>query len=196
MQRLFLTCLSLPASIATRPFMSALDEILKALLPTKPSRWAAAGTIALAAGSFGAPEIFATLGAPVPGQADLLLRWAATATVLWVGTLVVLVLVLRYLRKISLNPNSAFLQRVTLDRGEPLLSILATIARNHSQEMETTPRVMAAALAIDENVVLAHMRKYHNEQYMTFRTGGLQPGVETPFFLSPKAWERVTIARA
>lgn len=176
--------------------MSTLDEILKLSLPTRLSRWISAGTIALAVTSFGVPEIIVKMGTPIPTRADLLLRIAAATTVLFVGTFVVLVLVLRYLREVKLNPKSAFLQQINLDRGEPLLSILAVIARNYSQEMETTPKAIAAELAIDENVVLAHMRKYHNEQYITYRSGGAEPTIDTPFFLNAKAWKCITVAKA
>ena len=176
--------------------MSALDEILKATLPTRASRWVAAGTLALAATSIGLPDVLARLGVPVSTQTGLLVRAVSASTFLFVGTFIVLVLVLRHLREVKLNPKSASLQRVILDRGEPLLSILALIARNHSQEIPATPKLIAAELGLDENIVLAHMRKYHNEQYMTFQTGGSEPKVDTPFFLSAKAWKCITIAIA
>jgi len=48
---------------------------------------------------------------------------------------------------------------------------------------------------MDEGVVLAHLWKYHNEQYITFRSGGAQPSLDTTFFLSPKAWECITVAK-
>lgn len=87
-------------------------------------------------------------------------------------------------------------ESIIVDRGEPLLSILALIAKNHSQEIPATPKLIAAELGLDENIVLAYMWKYHNEQYMTFRTGGAKPTVETPFFLSEKAWKCITVAKA
>lgn len=97
---------------------------------------------------------------------------------------------------ITLNPESTSLEKIILDPGEPLVSILAVIAKNHSQEIPATPKLIATELGLDENVVLAHMRKYHNEQYMTFRTEGAVPKVDTPFFLSAKAWKSIAIVKA
>ena len=46
------------------------------------------------------------------------------------------------------------------------------IAKYHSQEIPATPSRIAQDLGIDPEIILAHMWKYHNEQFMTFRNGG------------------------
>lgn len=81
-------------------------------------------------------------------------------------------------------------------KDETLHKILPLIAKYHSQEIPATPRKLAKELEIDEGIMLAHLWKYHNEQYMTFRTGGKQPDLDTSFFLSPKAWELIKIVKA
>lgn len=66
-------------------------------------------------------------------------------------------------------------------------NILALIAKYHSQNDTATPKRIAADLSLDPEVTLAHMWKYHNEQFITFANGGKKPDVNTPFFLSPSA---------
>jgi len=146
--------------------------------------------------SFGAPETLAKFGVRVSMQTDLLVRIACVFATLFIGTFVVLVLVLRHLRAVKPNSKkSTSPETIILDRGEPLLSILALIAKNRSQEIPATPKRIAAELRLDQNIVLAHMRKYHNEQYMSFQTGGAEPTIDTPFFLSAKAWKCIAVAQ-
>lgn len=85
---------------------------------------------------------------------------------------------------------------ITLDPGDPLLSILSLVAKYHSQEEKATPLRIAKELGLDPEIVLAHMWKYHNEQYMTFRNDGKRPSLDTPFFLSPKAWNVIRVVKA
>jgi hypothetical protein len=75
-------------------------------------------------------------------------------------------------------------------------NILALIAKYHSQEIQATPKRIAADLGLDPEITLTHMWKHHNEQFITFRNGDKKPELDTPFFLSPKAWEHITIVRA
>ena len=75
-------------------------------------------------------------------------------------------------------------------------SILTLIAKYHSQNDAATPKRIAADLTLDPEVTLAHMWKYHNEQFITFTNGGRKPDVNTPFFLSPNAWQHIKVVRA
>jgi len=76
-----------------------------------------------------------------------------------------------------------------------LYEILASIAKYRSQNLDATPKRIATDLALDPDIVLAHMWKYHNEQFITFNSGGAEPDINTSFFLSPKAWEFIAIGR-
>ena len=114
------------------------------------------------------------------------------------GTLLVLVLVLHHHRRVrerDISNEADPVNAIEIDRADPLLAILAVIARNYSQELPTTPRTIAAEIKMNEDIVLAFMWKYHNEQYMTFRSGGAAPTVNTSFFLSPKAWDCIKVAK-
>ena len=71
--------------------------------------------------------------------------------------------------------------------------ILALIAKYHSQEIPATPRRIATDLGLDPEITLAHMWKYHNEQFISFRNDGKRPELDTLFFLSPKAWEHIKV---
>ena len=75
-----------------------------------------------------------------------------------------------------------------------LSEILRSIAKYHSQELPATPERIAKDINRDPEITLAYMWKYHNDQYITFRTGGDKPGIKTPFFLSPKALEKIEIS--
>ncbi len=176
--------------------MSALDDELKYWLPTKGARLTATGTLALAFAAFGLPEALPKFGIPFPGVGALAVI-AAPALVLAVGSLVVLVLVLHHYRHPQALAGSSRTdtRAFEFDRADPLVSLLAVIAKNYSQELPTTPRQIAKDTGMDEGIVLAHLWKYHNEQYVTFRSGGAQPSLDTTFFLSPKAWECITVAK-
>lgn len=72
-------------------------------------------------------------------------------------------------------------------------SILAFVAKYHSQNIEATPTRIAVDLSLDPEVTLAYMWKYHNEQFITFTNGGKKPDLDTPFFLSPNAWHHIKV---
>lgn len=82
-------------------------------------------------------------------------------------------------------------------QGEDILhKVLALVAELHSQNIPATPARVAETLGMDPGITLAHMWKYHNEQFITFANGGRQPDESTAFFLSPKAWQHIRIVRA
>lgn len=88
------------------------------------------------------------------------------------------------------NPKSS---HRTNNNNFPFDEILIAIAKYHSQEIPATPKLIAKDIDLDPEITLAYMWRYHNEQFMTFRSGGAKPGVETPFFLSPMAMEHIKI---
>jgi hypothetical protein len=177
--------------------MSAFDDELKDWLPTRGARLTATVTVALVFAAFGLPEALSKLGISFPSVGGALAVIAAPALVLAFGSLVVLLLVLRHYRQRQEVGGSILTstRSIELDRADPLASLLAVIAKNYSLELPTTPRHIAKETGMDEGVVLAHLWKYHNEQYVTFRSGGAQPSLDTTYFLSPKAWECITVAK-
>lgn len=82
------------------------------------------------------------------------------------------------------------------DSSDILHNVIALIAIYQSQEIPTTPSRLANDLNIDQEIMLAHLWKYHNEQYMTFRNDGKRPDLNTAFFLCTKAWELIRIIKA
>ncbi|MBN1931192.1 MAG: hypothetical protein JW786_06245 [Desulfobacterales bacterium] len=80
-------------------------------------------------------------------------------------------------------------------KDEILHKILSLIAKYNSQSITATPKRIAKDLDIDQDIILAYMWEYHNEQFITFNSGGVKPGIETPFFLSPKALETIDIVK-
>ena len=74
--------------------------------------------------------------------------------------------------------------------------ILSLVAQYHSQEVPATPVRIARDLQLEASDILLHLNKYHDQQLVTFRNDGRKPELETGFFLSPKAWEHITIVRA
>ena len=61
----------------------------------------------------------------------------------------------------------------------------------HSQEIPATPKLFSQNINLDPEITLAYMWRYHNEQFMTFRTGGKKLGAETALFLSIMAMEHI-----
>jgi hypothetical protein len=83
----------------------------------------------------------------------------------------------------------------TNHNNSPFHEILTAIAKFHSQEIPATPKLIAEDIGLDPEITLAYMWKYHNEQFISFRAGGKKPGINTPFFLSPKALEEIDIVK-
>lgn len=177
--------------------MNVWESILEEWLPTKWSRIIAASSVTLAGPAFFFPEFLHKLGIQISDNAELLLRISTPAVLLLVGIFVVLALVVRHSRSTGPAPyKNQDLQEITLDRADPLLSILSLVAKYHSQEEKATPKRIATDLGLDPEIALAHMWKYHNDQFLTFRNDGKKPGLDTPFFLSPKAWDIIKVVKA
>ncbi len=84
----------------------------------------------------------------------------------------------------------------TKDSKFPFHEILTSVAEYNSQKIPATPKLIANDIGLDPEITLAYMWKYHNEQYISFRSGGSKPGINTPFFLSPKAMTQIKIIKA
>lgn len=177
--------------------MNLWESILDEWLPTKWARGAAAASVTLAGSAFFLPEFMQKISIPFSEAAGLLIRISAPIAVLCVGLFAVLALVVQHSRSSKSSPaENQDSEGIVLDRADPLLSILSLVARYHSQEEKATPRRIAAELGLDPEITLAHMWKYHNDQYITFRTGGKRPELDTSFFLSPKAWHVIKVVKA
>jgi fumarate reductase subunit C len=73
-------------------------------------------------------------------------------------------------------------------------SIFLQILKLRGLNQIASPQNIALEINQDPDIVLAHLWKLHNEQYVTFQTGGLKPTVDTDFFLSPKAFEIINLS--
>lgn len=177
--------------------MSVLDEVLEQWLPVRSARWVAAVTVPIILASFGLPEFLERFDIAFTREGKLFVRIVAPLTASLIGALILLVLVLRHLHtQAPFDPKGLNSNEIILNRAEPLSSILASIAKYHSQEIPATPRRIASDLEMNPEIVLAFMWKYHNEQFVTFRNGGNRPELDTPFILSPKAWDAIKIIEA
>lgn len=72
-------------------------------------------------------------------------------------------------------------------------SILLHILKLRGLKQIASPKNIANQMKQDPGIILAHLRKLHSEQFVTFITGGLPPTLDTDFFLSPKAFEIIKI---
>ncbi len=161
--------------------MNLWESLLEEWLPTTWSRRIAAASVALTGSAFFLPEFLEKLGFLFSEPITLLIRIAAPLAIVGVGLFGVLTLVVQHSHSPK-SPIKGHSQDIILDRGEPLLSILSLIAKYHSQEEKATPIRIASDLGLDPEITLAHMRKYHDEQYITFRNDGRRPELDTSFF--------------
>lgn len=72
-------------------------------------------------------------------------------------------------------------------------SILLHILKLRGLNQIASPQNIANQMKQDSGIILAHLWKLHNEQFVTFITGGLPPTLDTDFFLSDKAFEIIKI---
>lgn len=74
-------------------------------------------------------------------------------------------------------------------------SILLNILKFRGLNQIASPKNIATQMEQDTGIILAHLNKLHNDQYVTYQTGGLPPTAATDFFLSPKAFEIIRIEK-
>ncbi|RZB30519.1 MAG: hypothetical protein SRB1_02799 [Desulfobacteraceae bacterium Eth-SRB1] len=72
-------------------------------------------------------------------------------------------------------------------------SILLQTLKLRGLNKIASPQNIATQIKQDTEIVFAHLKKLHNDQYVTFQTGGNPPTSDTDFFLSPKAFEIITL---
>jgi hypothetical protein len=73
-------------------------------------------------------------------------------------------------------------------------SILLHILKLRGLNQVASPKNIAAKMNQDPDIILAHLRKLHSEQFVTFITGGLPPTLDTDFFFGDdKAFEIIKI---
>jgi hypothetical protein len=72
-------------------------------------------------------------------------------------------------------------------------TILLHILKLRGLNQIASPQNIATQMNQDAGIILAHLNKLHNDQFVTFQTGGLPPTPDTEFFLSPKAFEIINI---
>ena len=72
-------------------------------------------------------------------------------------------------------------------------SILLHIMKLRGLNQTASPQNIANQMKQDADIVLGYLKNLHNDQFVTFQTGGLPPTLETNFFLSPKTFEIIDI---
>lgn len=170
--------------------MNMMHSILEEWLPTKWSRLIAASSLSLAVGAIFLPETLKSIGVKISEEVALLIRISLPLALLCFGLLIVLHLVVHHSRSLVLTPSRI----ENLD--DLFIKVLILVAQFHSQEIPATPNLIAKEIGLDPELTLAHMWKYHNEQFITFRSGGAKPDTNTAFFLSPKAWQCIKLIKA
>lgn len=73
-------------------------------------------------------------------------------------------------------------------------SILLQILKLRGLNQIASPKNIAAEINQDVEIIFAHLVKLHNDQYVTFTTGGLPPTHDTDFSLGPKAFEIINLS--
>jgi hypothetical protein len=109
-----------------------------------------------------------------------LIQWGLTTLIIIVGLLAWIVAPLVWREK--LNPQDQFKHSI-------LLHLLKLRGIN---QVASAPNI-AKQMKEDADIVLGYLKKLHNDQFVTFQTGGLPPTLETNFLLSPKAFEIIKI---
>lgn len=174
------------------------DYILESWLPTKLSILIAGSSISLAALAIGLPEFLQKIvGHPLQPEKTMLLRIVVPLTILLIGTFSVLLLVIRHFKAIPKKSDETEPGKNNQTQEEVMLKqIILHILKLRGANEPATPKRIAGLMGQDTGIVFAHMWKLHNDQYMTFQTGGAMPTVDTDFFLSPKAYDIVKLERA
>lgn len=73
-------------------------------------------------------------------------------------------------------------------------TILLQVLKLRGLNQVASPKNIATQMNQDTGIVLAHLNKLHNDQYVTFQTGGSLPTADTDFFLSPKALQIINLS--
>jgi len=157
--------------------------------------------IALAVGSaiwnFDLPKLVPTGTMPPLTQWQLRILLTLILIPMWLLSLLAVTL-FSYKKEIKAKTNKQPDEKIETNKKENLedqfnRSILLHILKLRSLNQIASPKNIAAKMKQDAGIILAHLNKLHNDQYVTFQTGGLPPTLDTDFFLSPKAFEIIRI---
>lgn len=77
-----------------------------------------------------------------------------------------------------------------------LFEVLFHILQIKASNGQATPRIFATAIDTNPDRVLSQLKDLHDDQFVTYQSGGLPPTLDTDFFLSPKAFEVIRIEPA
>ena len=72
--------------------------------------------------------------------------------------------------------------------------LFSAILRLRGLNQVASPKNIANKINKDVGIVFAHLKKLHDEQFVTYETGGKSPTQDTDFFLSSKAVKRISLS--
>lgn len=118
--------------------------------------------------------------------------------------LVVLIAVniFRAKKEIKTAPDKQPDDKIEINKKESLddqlnRAILLHVLKLRGTNEIASAKIIADKMKQDSGVILAHLWKLHNDQFVTFlstETGGKPPTPDTNFFLSPKAFEVINLS--
>jgi hypothetical protein len=178
-----------------------LNEILRDFLPTKISRVIVAISLPLVPFSIFLHESLKSIGVDdVEQLARTEVRLLLGSSVLCLLLLSLSINLLNHINKTKIKNRETKSNKGNLGKfiktgktNNLDQMILETILQLRGMNEVASPKRIAELMNNDMGVVHAHLNKLHNDQYVTFITGGKQPTHETDFFLNPKAIESIKL---
>ncbi len=170
-------------------------EFIKEYLPTTTSKIMAALMFTVVPSSVLLYDFLKKIGIEMAYLAKLEVRILTSVALLSFFLIIILVDLIIFIQKKLQNKKDEELESnseaITPKMLE--LAILAQIIKYRALNQSASPGSIAKIIDSEPDIVLAYLNKLHNDQQVTFITGGKTPTVDTDFFICPKGLERISL---
>ena len=170
-------------------------EFIKEYLPTTTSKIMTALMFAVVPSSMFLYDFLEKIGIEMAFLAKPEVRMLASVALLSLFLIVILVDLVIFIQKKLQNisdekieSNSEVITPNMLD-----LAILVQVIRCRALNQVASPVSIAKTIGSEPDIVLAYLNKLHNDQQVTYITGGKTPTVDTDFFICPQGLERISL---
>lgn len=171
-----------------------MNEIIKEYLPTNTAKILTALVLTSVPSSLFLYDFLKKIGIEISHLAKPEIRILITLSLLSLLFLLLIVHLLHFNKTSKSNSDQPEIESAT-DVAASYnieISILTQIIKLRALNQTANPAVIAKNISSEAQIVLANLNKLHNEQQVTYITGGKPPTIETDFFISPKGLDRVS----
>lgn len=170
-------------------------DFIKEYFPTALSKVVTTLIVTVVPSSLFLYDFLKNIGVEIAYLAKPEVRIAVALALLSLFLIIIVVNLLKFQQKTSQKEQLETIEsnNETITPNMLELSILAQVIKFRALNQSSSPVSIAKTIGSEPGIVLAHLNKLHNEQQVTYITGGNPPTVETDFFICPKGLEKISL---